>query len=231
MSIIMPSGVNKINWSPKSESKVVKVAGSDKGAEPVETDSLEAAARDFLGKKAQEVVEVECPEPGCDDMIEKEVGGDETSVVEVSEPSDVEEVTETEEPCDEVAVESIEVAVEAVEDALEEVKDAVSEAKGKGVSEDEITEVEIEIPGVPETEEEAEVEEVVEDKEGEIEKESTQYTEMSADEDVTLAGSSEEFCKFAKLSPQNRSKIADYWVNMLGYPKDYVTLLTKDYEK
>ena len=43
--------------------------------------------------------------------------------------------------------------------------------------------------------------------------------------------SEEEFCKYAKLSPQNRAKLADYWVNMLGYPKDYVSLMTKDYEK
>ena len=44
------------------------------------------------------------------------------------------------------------------------------------------------------------------------------------------ASSSEEFCRFAMLSKANKKKIADYWT-MLGFPKDYVALMTKHYEK
>jgi hypothetical protein len=33
------------------------------------------------------------------------------------------------------------------------------------------------------------------------------------------------------LSKANRAKLSDYWTNMLGFPKDYVALMTKDYEK
>ena len=45
------------------------------------------------------------------------------------------------------------------------------------------------------------------------------------------AATEEEFCRFAKLSPANRKKLGDYWKNMLGFPKDYVDLMVKDYEK
>ena len=42
------------------------------------------------------------------------------------------------------------------------------------------------------------------------------------------ASSSEEFCRYAKLSSGNRKKLVDYWVNALGYPRDFVSLLVKD---
>lgn len=45
------------------------------------------------------------------------------------------------------------------------------------------------------------------------------------------ASTEEEFTRFAKLSPVNKKKVADYWTNMLGFPKDYVALMVKDYEK
>ncbi len=41
----------------------------------------------------------------------------------------------------------------------------------------------------------------------------------------------EKFCKLSHISPANRKKVTDYWVNMLNYPKDFVALMVKDYEK
>ena len=34
----------------------------------------------------------------------------------------------------------------------------------------------------------------------------------------------------AKLSDEKRAILADYWTQTLGYPKDYVSAMTKDYE-
>jgi hypothetical protein len=68
-----------------------------------------------------------------------------------------------------------------------------------------------------------------EEKEGEASEEET--VEASTEEvGMDKSASAEEFCKYAKISPANRSKIKDYWKNMLGYPSDYVELMTKDWE-
>ena len=264
MSMIIPAGVNKLDWSPKDKVvKTVKTAGvgEESTQEVVEepTDALAEAAKSFLDKKEAGSDKCECEGEctcGCgeqkkescgivseDEIVAPEecakcsecgaviedvvddivVDGDEAAaVIEVSD--------ETEVPDLDVTIESIEIAVETLEEAVEELKEVETNEETDEITEvsdevddgeGEVTEVEIEVPGVMD---EDDVEEV--EKEG-------MYTTMSDDSDKepTVAGSSEEFCKFAKLSPQNRTKIADYWVNMLGYPKDYVSLLTKDYEK
>jgi len=247
MSMIIPAGVNKLDWSPKGKvATTVKTAGADENSTQEvteEVDALAEAAKAFLSnKEAADCVAKEC---GCeggatceacgallaeDEIVEEAPIGEEEAaeVVEVSDEAPVEDA----EVSEETAIESIEIAIETAEEAVEEVKEAVEELKGTEVAEEglvddvgdttEITEVEIEVPGVME-------DEVADD---EVEKEGM-FTTMSDEstEELTVAESSEEFCKFAKLSPQNRSKIAEYWVNMLGYPKDYVSLLTKDYEK
>jgi len=41
----------------------------------------------------------------------------------------------------------------------------------------------------------------------------------------------EKFCKLSHITPENRKKVVNYWVNMLNYPKDYVALMVKDSEK
>jgi len=55
--------------------------------------------------------------------------------------------------------------------------------------------------------------------------------EAEAEAGMDKSASANEFCKFGKLSPQNRKKVAEYWKNALGYPADYVSLMVKDYEK
>lgn len=122
----------------------------------------------------------------------------------------------------------MESAVDKIEEAVIELKEVVQEEKG-------------------ETEEVAEVEfEVGDDKAPEIPGEEISNNEIIVEstpdvnacaktkKDVAMdksASTEEEFCRFAKLSPENRKKLANYWVNMLGFPKDYVGLMVKDYEK
>jgi len=129
----------------------------------------------------------------------------------LEEVSDDGVVTEKEEEEVEVAVEDqVKDAVETIEVALEEVKEAV------GVQEE--VHEEVGVGDESAVDEVTFTEEVVEDS-------------VEAEEEPVVASSEEEFCRFAKISPQNRAKVADYWKNSLGYPPDYVDLLTKDYEK
>jgi len=49
------------------------------------------------------------------------------------------------------------------------------------------------------------------------------------EEAIVVADVSGRWVKTAKLSPANRTKVKDYWL-MLGFPKDYVDAMVKDYE-
>ena len=219
MSIIVPAGNQKIDWSPKNDEKLTKKASTD-GVEEVqaeEENSVYEAAKKFLGTKkadAENIIEV-------DNVV------DETE--EVEEKSVSEAVAEVEEKAEqaEQKIEAVEEAVEKIEDAVQGVKDAVTDAVGEEVAEIEISEVE-EVP--EEVPEEIPGEEVVND---EIIVETEGDVEAKTEDEIAMGktASTEEFCKYAKLSPQNKAKLAKYWVNMLGYPKDYVNLMTKDYEK
>jgi len=220
MSIIVPAGNQKVDWSPKDNKKLTKKASID-GAEEVqaeEEDPVYEAAKDFLGGQEAEV-------PGVDEVIE------EVSEVEEVEKSVSEAVAEVEQKAEEAdqKIEAVVEAVEKIDEAVQGVKDAVADA------DDEVVEV-IEIDEVSEDKDEDAVEavpgeEVIDDEiivetEGCVEAKTEDGTSMDK-----VASTEEEFCKYAKLSPQNKAKLARYWVDMLGYPKDYVNLMTKDYEK
>jgi hypothetical protein len=130
------------------------------------------------------------------------------------------------EPVAEEAAEAtkMESAVEKIEEAVVDLKELVQEEKGE-LGEGEVDEVEIEVDdaggGIP-------GEEV---SNSEIIVQSEPCMAKSKDKVDKVASTEEEFCRFAKLSPANKAKLANYWSNMLGYPKDWVDLLTKDYEK
>jgi len=112
------------------------------------------------------------------------------------------------------AVEQIEEAVQAVKEvcgAGEDVADAIEEeVEVEIVDDDSDDSGDKDIPGEDDTGDEV----IVEGEEPAMDK----------------SASAEEFCKYAKLSPQNRKKLNNYWTNLLGYPKDFVNLMTKDYE-
>ena len=208
MTMIVPAGNNKLDWSPKHD-KMVKTASAEGEVEVQEEDALYDAA-----KKAVEAAK--------DDKQEKEAacGDDDTAVIEVEVEDEVasegeksveEAVAEVVQKAEEAeaVVEAVEEAIGKIEEAVGEVKDAVnSEAVEEAV--EEVSEEVSEVPG----------EEVVD---GDVIVESEPV-------DVEAA-SSEEFCKFAMLSEPNRKKLVNYWVKQLGYPKDYVALMVKDSEK
>ena len=120
-----------------------------------------------------------------------------------------------------------------VVDCLETAKDAIEGAidclEG-GASDDEV-ELELEIE-----------DEVVEDIDIEIEDEDEDEVVeggigcMSADDEeeeaeLSVEASTDGWVKISSISPKNRKKVYDYWSKQLNYPKDFVKLMVKDYEK
>ena len=250
MSIIVPAGKKNVNWSPK-ETNFEKTASAEGGVQEqdVEVDALYEAAKGVV--EAAAAKEKECKECKCDPCeCSKEENKSEVkkkAQIEVDVVEDVEDVENVEDAVEDIVedevecpeegrdqsiseavaeveqkAEEAEAVVEAVSEALESVEEAVQGVRdAAGVVEEVSDEVDIDIPG----------EEVVD---GDVVVEGEPETEgcMGEDEDsVEKVASSEEFCKFAKLTPLNKKKLSNYWINMLGYPRDYVNLLTKDYEK
>lgn len=234
MSIIVPAGKKNIVWSPKEKKEVVLKTAQveEKPADECceENDPLFDAAKDFAdqaGKGDGAVVEVES------------VGAEKAEDEGKSELKDaVQEVKD--------AVEKVEVAVDKVEGAEE----AEIEVE---VGEEPADEVEIEVEDVPGEQEvssgevmvvsddpskcacakseKKEVKEAKKEECKECKKTPCECKKEDKKEEVKEAASEEEFCRFGKLSAINKKKVADYWVNYLGFPKDYVNLMVKDYEK
>ena len=220
MTRIVPAGNNKPEWAPK-ETKMQKTASEGQEVQEQEVDALYEAAKGVVEAEAAEVKEVE-EATACDTMQDEEaVVLDVEEVPEVGDENgevvnEVSEAVSTEE--------KVEEATEKIEEAVVELKEAIGEEVAEEVGEEvgeEVAEVS-EIPG----------EEVV-DSEVIVESAPCPACGAMASDKVAMekSASSEEFCKFAKLSPQNRQKLANYWTNMLGFPKEYVSLMTKDYEK
>lgn len=164
---------------------------------------------------------------------------DEKEEIKVEVPEGGETITEpVAEEKEEVS--KMEQAVNKIDEAVIELKEVVQEEKGETGPVDEV-EIEIEDDGVP-GEEVSDSEIIVQSEPDGMGMGMDKGMDKGMDGCGCLAGKGkkgvekvaaveEEFCKFAKLSTSNKKKLADYWTNMLGYPKDWVDLLTKDYEK
>lgn len=180
-----------------------------------------------------------------DDKEVKEAGfgcaDEEVVELEVTEPESVEEVSDEseEEAAGSVAdavrevedkaaeaeekVEQVLEAVEGIGEAVDAAKDACSEIAGTDV--EDIVEVEIEVEDEG-SDDEGEEGLIVESEPEDEDLEACAGKEAAMDK----SASAEEFCRYSMISGPNRKKLADYWVNALGYPKDYVKLMVKDYE-
>jgi len=240
--MIVPAGNKMPDWSPKA-TKMQKLASDGQEVQDQEVDPLLEAAKGFVEAGKEEVKEAseeeaeikeasDCGEMAQDDsvvldVVEDEVGDNVEDVVEDEAPAQsvseaVAEVEAKAEEAEEV-VAQVEEAIEKIEEAVQEVREVAS---GVDDAVDEVSDEEVvdedgvdAIPG----EEVVDTEVIVESSPCDLAAETEEGMDKSA--------ASEEFCKFAKLSPQNRKKLSNYWTNMLGYPRDYVNLMTKDYEK
>ena len=213
---IMPSGNGGYDWVPR-ETGLNKTA-SNKDGEVQEVDY-----KDELFQAAKKVVAgLDC----CSD----EFGGDELNNVgneltkevpdefapdadAVDFAGDVNEVSEESPEVD--AVECLEQAKDAIEEAVE--------CLGGGEGDDEEFEAEVELD--LEDDEAVEDEDVVEGGVG--------CGEVVAEqsEECEVVASTDDWVKVADINPRTRKKVMNYWATQLGYPKDFVKLMVKDYEK
>ena len=219
---IMPSGNGSFDWLPKSSS-LVKTASSET------VESEEAAYRDELFKAAKMFAQAE------EEMIEAD--------------SDAVEFESDIEDGDSEVVDCLERAKDAIEDAMECVDggdDEEIELEIEDTSLEEEDEIdEVEVSDEEECCEECECE-PCECVDGECEDDDEDDDDDDDDDDVEAGyncasdneseacgtyASSNKWTKLSAISPGNRKKIYDYWTKSLGYPKDFVKLLVKDYEK
>jgi len=256
MSIIVPAGKMKLDWSPREEDSLKKTASAEDQSQVEDKEDLslfeaakahlEATAKDACMDEESPALGVEIPEVELDAPEETE----EVSDVPVLPDAPEVEKTDVAQAVQEVVdrAEEAEAMTEAVEEALEGVEEAIEGVRAAVGADGEI-EVDIDVDEV-EINDDDEGGEGDEGDEGgdlvvESEPELAEATpEMAAEENADTencvaedkvgmdkSASAEEFTKFAKLSKENRSKLVNYWTNMLNYPKDYVKLLVKDYEK
>jgi len=113
-----------------------------------------------------------------------------------------------------------EAEVGSVEEKVEEIKADLDELVEIVVTEGE--------GGALEIADEEPLESVTAPFEGEVELE-VEEPEETDDDAIIVANESGRWVKTAKLSPDNRKKVRDYWL-MLGFPQDYVNAMVKDYE-
>jgi len=245
--MIVPAGNNKLDWSPK-ETKLQKVASDGQEGQDIEVDALYEAAKGVVeaAKECEKCEKCECDPCECKDKdkdkeVKEAMFDDQDKAVVL----DVEEVTEA--PCESSPCEEVGEVIEEVSDeSSQSVSEAVAEVEAKADQAEAVVEevvlaleqIEEAVEGVKavcgkddEVEEGVEVEVEVEDVPGEEEVDDDEVIVEGDEAAMDKSASAEEFCKYAKLSPQNRKKLNDYWSNMLGYPKDFVNLMTKDYEK
>jgi len=216
---IMPSGKGNMNWVPTT---LVKTASSENAEveEAQYTDELLEAAKKVVAGYECEAEEVEpCGSVmGGDDVVE------DTAVDNVEFEGEVEEVSTPEEPTD---------VVECLEDAKEAIEKAVECVSGEETEEFETEEFETEVVLEEEGEVVLENEVVLEGGTECVSKEKPcDKVEASTEEEgEVVEASANDWVKLSAISPNNRKNIYDYWSNKLGYPKDFVKLMVKDYEK
>jgi len=231
MTIVVPAGNKKVNWVP-SENKLQKTASTE-GVQDVQEESnpLYEAAKSFLAsKEAMDMNEDLGDDAPCLDAPCVEDNGAVDGAVDVADEKSISEaVKEVEEKAAaaEEKIEAVQQAVEQIGEAVESAKDACAEAGVDGEGDGEEIEVEI---GVQD-DDEVEIE-VKDNGEGEDEDGLVVESEPEVEDEAIMdrSASAEEFARYSMISPSNRKKLADYWINALGYPRDYVNLLVKDYE-
>jgi len=127
--------------------------------------------------------------------------------------------------------EAAEAAVEKAQEAVEQIADVVEEVKaelGGSPTEDAIEEV---VEEDPIGNDEAVIEvDTIEEIPGEPDL-GPDESDMIVESREPMFASTEDMVKLSKLSPENKSKISEYWKGFFPEAADWVDLLTKDYEK
>ena len=237
MGMVFPAGGANVSWRTKAETEA---AEEKVGTGAIALDELRRLAE--LGEGEIEIETVPSDVPADIEDVEEAVPGDDVvppeAEIEVSEELEVggdpiQEATEAVQEAQD-ALETVEVALETI-DGGGEPEIELDEGGDDGV----VEEFEIEIGGDEEEEAEesaclAEDAPAVEAPAAPVEApapaEVTPAVAADTDETTVEAEDSSRFVKIAKLSPQNKKKLAHYWKSMLGYDPEYVNLMVRDYE-
>jgi|SaaInlV_100m_DNA_2_1039680.scaffolds.fasta_scaffold07823_3 hypothetical protein len=229
---VIPSGKGAFEWLPNTNG-LTKTASSDNGEVVEEKDELLEAAKkvvaQFNFEKSDDSEESNDLGGSDGETDDSDSFGDpdgvefENSVTEVSD-----EVDGDEECNDKTIVEKLEGAKEELEEAI----DCLGGGSGDAPEEFE-AEVELELDGDVELDVDDDSGEDVSDDdvvEGGVE---CDEDEEDCDNtlDASVEASSDDWVKVANITPKNRKAIYDYWSKQLNYPKDFVKLMVKDYEK
>ena len=253
--MIVPAG-KKIDWAP-SDDKLTKTASTENKED---INPLYEAAKSFFDNLKKQATEEEkkedkkeekkcekcgktpcaCEQAKLDEKtpeIKTEIPGvpgiPEAPKAEVSVSADASSIADAVKKVEDKA-EAAEAKIKQVEKAIDAVSDAAAAAKEVVVDlGDEEVEIEVEVDeGTEDDKGDKEVgEDIVVKSEPEID--AAACGTMASDK-VAMdksAATEEQFCRYSMISAPNRKKLVDYWVNQLGYPKDYVKLMVKDSEK
>jgi len=252
-STIFPAGGKNVSWMDNAAEK-----GTEEkiGTAAIDLNELKrlAALSDFLEKKEEEDVKVEDAKPAEDTAAvpaeenvpvaeEKKEDKTEEKAEENTEEKEEDDVAKINAAADavEAAKKALESGdVEAAKTALDDASAAIADAKASEVEEvaeeveipvslDEATgEMNISLPESKDGEKAVEVE-----IEGEVPVDSVtdKIEEKPVEKCAETDKSASRFYKIAMLSPDNKKKLANYWINILGYDADYVKLMVRDYEK
>ena len=254
--MIVPAG-KKIDWAPRDD-KLTKTASTE-NAEDI-NPLYEAAKSFFDTQKKQAAAEEKAEEKKCekcgstpctcdkakldDKAPEIKTEAPEAPKAEVSVSADASSIANAVKKVEEKA-EAAEAKIEQVEKAIDAVSDAAAAAKEiVAVIGDEEIEIEVEVDegtedGIGDKGEKEVGEDIIVESEPEID--AAACGTMASNKGATKkakevamdksAATEEQFCRYSMISAPNRKKLLDYWVNQLGYPKDYVKLMVKDSEK
>lgn len=245
---IMPSGNGSMDWLPKNLVKTASRNGGTKEKDP--RDALYEAARKVVAN-----MDSCCGEESSQSMGGSDFMGSINKVDSGVDGVEFEgEVAEVAEGSDDAVVESLEKAKSAIEDAVDLLGGSAEvevEIEDNGDDDIEI-EVEDDNDGFEygQDSDDEDVDDV--DVEGteksndnkpafkeypknDCPSKSNKSDNKKYDEDkgmeIEKESSNDGWVKLSAISPNNRKKIMDYWSRQLGYPKEYVKLMAKDFEK
>lgn len=219
-----------------SLAKKVIEAQFEEESEAEETSNVDAKqVVEELVDKAESAEKVEEAVEEAVEKVEEAVEGVKSALTGDEAPAEesfeIEEVTLDVEDGSEPEIEEVTLEVSDEETGDEEVVDVEDVSDGTSeVEEDEVAEIEI----VDEDSVEEKTEDTPEEEGGEdIIQKSKEDCEASSElsEELQKEAGANDFMKIGKISPTTRKKVMKFWKDDLGYPSDYVKLMTTNYEK
>ena len=225
---VIPSGKGAFDWLP-NKNGLTKTASSDNGEVVKERDELLEAAKKVVAQFNFEKSD--------DSEESNDLGGSDGETGDSDDFGDsdgvefeVSDEVDGDEECDDKTI------VEKLEGAKNDLEEAIDCLGGGSGDAPEEFEAEVEI----ELDDDVELDIDNDDSDEDVTDDDVVEGQAECDEDdeecdnsidASVEASSDDWVKVANITPKNRKAIYDYWSKQLNYPKDFVKLMVKDYEK